>query len=124
MRDHHPELAERIAEKSKITGFRDKLIHDYDEIDPEIVWQAIIDALPTLDTSIQDLMVELDPKQIKDNQPDPLSPSFGELPTIMDEEPYVNLSGSHLSSVISLLNGTISPCGGFASNSSANLRPA
>ncbi|MYG10455.1 MAG: DUF86 domain-containing protein [Rhodobacteraceae bacterium] len=67
LRDHHPELAERIAEKSKITGFRDKLIHDYDEIDPEIVWRAIIDDLPTLDTSIQDLMAELDPEQIKDN---------------------------------------------------------
>ena len=73
IRDHHPELAARIPDLPKITRFRDKLAHDYDEIDPEIVWLAIIDDLPNLERSTQDIMSELDPQQDPNGDPEPES---------------------------------------------------
>ncbi|MCY3674138.1 MAG: DUF86 domain-containing protein [Paracoccaceae bacterium] len=75
IRDHHPELAGRIPALPKITGFRDRLAHDYDEIDPEIVWLAIIDDLSPLETSIQGLMDELEPQKDQNNNSESPSPT-------------------------------------------------
>lgn len=42
------ELLMKISEHHRIIGFRNILIHGYDIIDETIVWQAVINHLPTL----------------------------------------------------------------------------
>src|SRR3989344_6896587 len=51
------EMTKRVSEGTKasidlpwkeITGFRDRAIHDYYDIDLEIVWQTIISDIPAL----------------------------------------------------------------------------
>lgn len=63
IRHHHPELAERIPAKSRITGFRDKLAHEYEDIDSIEVWGYVQNNLPFLVRIVQDLMAELEPQQ-------------------------------------------------------------
>jgi uncharacterized protein with HEPN domain len=41
----------------KIAGTRDKMIHNYFEIDLEIVWDIIKNKLPTLKEAIQKIMI-------------------------------------------------------------------
>ncbi len=59
------ELAKRISEETQsgiplpwkdIAGFRDRAIHDYYQIDLEIVWQTIIDDMGILEKSIRDFL--------------------------------------------------------------------
>lgn len=40
----------------KMTGMRDVLIHDYDEVDLELVWNVVIDELPELKRSINEII--------------------------------------------------------------------
>lgn len=57
------EAAKRLSEEFKnkykqiswleITGMRNKLIHDYFEVDWEIVWKTLIDDLPNLKKIIE-----------------------------------------------------------------------
>lgn len=56
------ELAKRVTKDTQsqiqlpwkdIAGFRDRAIHDYYQIDVEIVWQTTIDDLPVLKESIE-----------------------------------------------------------------------
>lgn len=79
IRDHHPVLAGRIPDLPKITGFRDKLAHEYEDIDTVEVWGYVRNNLPNLETSIQNLMDELEPpkKTNGDNEPEPSTPSSG-----------------------------------------------
>jgi len=37
----YPEIAERIGEYKNIIGFRNILVHGYDSLDPETVWEVI-----------------------------------------------------------------------------------
>jgi uncharacterized protein with HEPN domain len=55
------ELAKRLSDETKskidlpwrdIAGFRDRAIHDYFEVDLEIVWQTILEDIPTLETEL------------------------------------------------------------------------
>lgn len=51
LREHHAEFFEQIDERHAIVGFRNRLIHGYDAIDPEIAWEAISIKLPALRTA-------------------------------------------------------------------------
>ncbi len=43
-----PEIAARAGEVDRIVAFRNILVHGYDMLDHEIVWQVISDELPGL----------------------------------------------------------------------------
>jgi uncharacterized protein with HEPN domain len=49
---------------SAIAGMRDKLIHDYDEVDLDIVWMTATEEMPVFLSLIQDL----NDTEIQDNQ--------------------------------------------------------
>lgn len=56
----------------RIAGFRDVLIHGYDDIDLEEVWSVIQDALPTLRDTVDELL-----KNIADEPDDDSSADSG-----------------------------------------------
>ncbi len=45
----------------QIAGMRDRLVHDYFDIVPEQVWNAVFDDLPRLQAEIEALMKRLEP---------------------------------------------------------------
>jgi len=55
---HEPTLAERVPGLADIVSFRNFLTHEYDAIDPEIVWSVIKNDLPKLQVTIQKLIAE------------------------------------------------------------------
>lgn len=57
MRRHDPATLERISRIQQIVGLRNILIHEYHEIDYEIVWRTITTFLPLL---LQEVEVLLD----------------------------------------------------------------
>ncbi len=54
LRDRHPEVP-----WSSIVGMRHVLVHEYFEIDLDIVWRVVSEDLPRLKDSIQSIMAEL-----------------------------------------------------------------
>lgn len=75
---HDPSLAGKIPEMVKIINFRNFLTHEYDDVDPLIVWSHVQTKFPVLHATIRNLIAELDPEQdqINDNEPDPNPTSF------------------------------------------------
>jgi uncharacterized protein with HEPN domain len=53
-----PEVASRISNQNKIAGFRNNLIHGYDEIDSTITWNVILHHLPVLRRELDQLLAE------------------------------------------------------------------
>jgi uncharacterized protein with HEPN domain len=51
-------LLDNISEHERIIGFRNVIIHGYDAIDVDIVWDAIKNHLPKLKQQIQRLLNE------------------------------------------------------------------
>lgn len=49
----------------EISGFRDVIIHDYDTIDVEVVWDAVENEIPRLVEQIGELLEQLDPDSAK-----------------------------------------------------------
>lgn len=61
LRQHYPEAANRISDVNRIVGFRNILIHDYETIDPETVWNIVQAWLPALRAEIDVQLRELTP---------------------------------------------------------------
>lgn len=45
---HFPELEESIGSARQIVGFRNRIIHEYAEVDTEIVWAIVQNEVPRL----------------------------------------------------------------------------
>jgi uncharacterized protein with HEPN domain len=57
-----PNTAEQIPEFRRIIGFRNILIHGYDDVDYERVWEVIQADLPRLQGQVQELLEEIGPR--------------------------------------------------------------
>lgn len=55
--------ASRIEEHRQIISFRNLLIHGYDIVDHDKVWDVIQRDLPTLESQVADLLAEVDPHE-------------------------------------------------------------
>jgi uncharacterized protein with HEPN domain len=53
-----PETAARITHTSRIISFRNILIHGYDLVDHEVVWDVIETHLPVLQRQVEALLAE------------------------------------------------------------------
>jgi uncharacterized protein with HEPN domain len=53
-----PELAERLPELRRIIGMRNRIIHGYDVVDEEILWDAVEFKAPILSDQISALLRE------------------------------------------------------------------
>jgi uncharacterized protein with HEPN domain len=56
VRDRFPGIFETIETGPQIIGFRNRLIHGYDNVDDAIVWDVVTHKLPELEKQILDLM--------------------------------------------------------------------
>lgn len=55
-----PSTASRLTDRQRIIAFRNILIHAYDHIDIEIVWEVIQHSLPKLRDEVEALLRESD----------------------------------------------------------------
>lgn len=53
-----PEVAERIGEYERVIAFRNILIHGYDLVDDELVWDTIQEKVPILLAEVEGLIQE------------------------------------------------------------------
>jgi uncharacterized protein with HEPN domain len=58
-----PGVAERIPELRRIVGIRNRVIHGYDYLDDEIVWDIVQNKLPAQEARITELLGE-DPERL------------------------------------------------------------
>jgi uncharacterized protein with HEPN domain len=56
LRDRHPDLLPRIESGHQIIGFRNRLIHGYDNVDDAIVWDVVTRKLPSLELEVESLI--------------------------------------------------------------------
>lgn len=61
LRRHAPDLAQRIPGLRGIAGFRNLLVHEYHRIQPERIWDYILDDLPELQVTLQSLLAQAEP---------------------------------------------------------------
>jgi uncharacterized protein with HEPN domain len=54
--DKNYEMANPHVKPKKMVGARDRLIHDYFEIDYDIVWDVVVNKIPDLDFSVRELL--------------------------------------------------------------------
>lgn len=59
LRDRHDDVFDDIAEGHPIIAFRNRLIHGYDTVDSEIVWDVIQTKLPHLQQATQGILGQL-----------------------------------------------------------------
>ena len=77
IRDHHPDLANRLPDITVIIDFRNFLVHNYDSLEDIIIWSSITDDLPFVYETVCSLHNELEqavPPQ-EELQRDPPKPS-------------------------------------------------
>jgi uncharacterized protein with HEPN domain len=55
-----PEIVSRISDVQQIIDFRNRLIHGYDQVAHDIVWDTIVKSLPRLRSEAEALLHELD----------------------------------------------------------------
>ena len=55
---HFPDLETSIGPVRRIVGFRNRIIHEYAEIDPDIVWAIVQNEVPRLLEKSEELLRE------------------------------------------------------------------
>ncbi|MGB7297586.1 MAG: DUF86 domain-containing protein [Candidatus Aminicenantales bacterium] len=68
VRDRYPEIPWR-----SMAGIRDKLIHDYENVNLEIVWKTVTEDLPALLPKLDQILAEIN-AQGSDNDDSPRTP--------------------------------------------------
>jgi uncharacterized protein with HEPN domain len=58
LRKRNPSVAERLSAHNRIVGLRNVLIHGYDTIDYQRVWQTIHESLPVLRAEVEQILAE------------------------------------------------------------------
>lgn len=58
---HFPDLEASIGSARQIVGFRNRVIHDYAEVDTEIVWAIVQNEVPRLLEKSEALLEETNP---------------------------------------------------------------
>jgi uncharacterized protein with HEPN domain len=53
LRDRFPDLFAEIGVGPQIIGFRNRLIHGYDNVDDAIIWDIVVRKLPELEVQIK-----------------------------------------------------------------------
>ena len=53
-----PALAEQLPELRQIVGLRNRVIHGYDDVNAEIVWNVVEHRIPSLQDRLVDLLEE------------------------------------------------------------------
>jgi uncharacterized protein with HEPN domain len=53
-----PALAEHFPELRKIIGMRNRIVHGYDNVDEELVWDVVQNRLPALQKNVEALLKE------------------------------------------------------------------
>ena len=57
-----PALAEQLPELRQIVGLRNRVIHGYDDVNAEIVWNVVQHMIPSLQARLADLVAEDEPQ--------------------------------------------------------------
>ena len=62
IRHYFPDTNQRTDHAREITGLRNVLVHDYDRIKDDVVWQIITTSVPSLKIQVDAWLQELDTK--------------------------------------------------------------
>ena len=54
--DAEPETAEKFPDLRKIVGLRNRIIHGYDTVDDEIIWDVVENKLPALRRQVEEFL--------------------------------------------------------------------
>ena len=57
LRERFPESYEKLPDAPRIVGFRNRIIHGYDDVDDAIVWDVVTGKLPDLSAQV-DLLLQ------------------------------------------------------------------
>ncbi len=72
-KSRYEEIVRRIKESSSsrrdVVEFRNALIHDYDEVDVDEVWEIVTDTFPHFYQTITELLIKFDPPVPKRPKP-------------------------------------------------------
>ena len=56
MEEADPALTEKFPELRKIIGMRNRIVHGYDNVDEELVWDVVQNRLPALQQKVGALL--------------------------------------------------------------------
>lgn len=54
----NPEISEKIPEIRKVIGTRNRLVHNYWDVDPNVLWDVIVVRGPSLQATLRELLDE------------------------------------------------------------------
>jgi uncharacterized protein with HEPN domain len=64
------ETASRISEHRRIVAFRNRLIHGYDLLDDELVWETVKEEVPVLLSEVDGLLLEKRDRDLEEGEAD------------------------------------------------------